>query len=271
MSKTEVAGGSEMAGIPKLYDRARMREVTSEILKAPPEEALAPLWDAFWAIDPEGGILGADLTGCLVPIAEQRNATRILCVGNGMTLEAHALAAAGFRVDSLDISRAANTFLRELRVSKDVLESIVEEPSRAARTFLRELKASKDVERIAEEPCSENSRLPDIYEGDIRTADACSGPYDIVIARRLLYYYDFDGMDCFLDALGNRLAEAGLLVIEGPYSHQPRRRKLLAWLKDQAIPTVWNCNLVDGELIAPSILGRLSWHRKVAWVIRNSG
>jgi len=270
MSKTEIEGGSEIV-MPKLNGESRMRAVMSEISKAPPEEELAPLWDEFWAIDPEAGMLGADFTSCLIPIAEQRNAKRILCVGNGMTFEAHALALAGYCVDSLDISRSANKYLRELNVSKGVLESILEEPGKASRTFLRELKALKDAERIAEEPCAELSRLPNIYGGDVRTADACLGPYDIVIARRLLWHYEGDGMDCMLDALANRLSETGLLVIEGPYSDQQRRRNLFAGLKDKGIPTAWNCSVVDGKLVAPSVLGRKSRDRKVAWVIRNSG
>ena len=79
-------------------------------------------------------------------------------------------------------------------------------------------------------------------------------------------------MGCLLDALGTRLAEAGLLVIDGPYyGNVEKRRKLLAWLKDQAISTAMNCDVKDGEFIAPLVLGRLPQDRKVAWIIHNTG
>lgn len=223
----------------------RTTEIVAQISKATNEEALGQLWDEFWAVNPDAGVLGVAVTSFLVPILRQRQAMRILCVGNGMALEAHALAAAGFDVDSLDVSPEANRFLKELRVPRE------------------------ELERILREPSSENPGLPEIHTGDVRDADACPGPYDVVIARRILQYFEGDDLDVVMDALSARISGTGLLVFE---DHNAKKvlRTAATWLSNRGIPVAWNLCMKDGAFFAAPVLGT-SRDRRVAWLIRSSG
>jgi hypothetical protein len=85
----------------------------------------------------------------------------VLCVGNGVSQEPKALAAAGFDVTALDLSAV-------------VVRSAAEDEADDART----------IDYI----CSAGTHRPgarvSFVVGDLRDASVCPGPFDVVIERR---------------------------------------------------------------------------------------
>jgi len=220
-------------------------EVYQRISQATDADELGALWDQFWEINPDGGDFGADLTEYLVPILRQRAPLRVLCVGNGKALEAHALAAAGFKVDSLDISPSVKAFLEAVKVSNAVLA------------------------RILKEPCDGELARPTIYTGDILNAEDCPGPYDTVIIRRTVQHFPDEAIPRVMELICNRLTDTGLLVLQG---HNAGQSLSLAarWLYERKIPVAWNLCHKDGRHFAYPGFGTYRKSR-VAWLIRSSG
>ena len=205
----------------------------------------ARYWDEWWIAHPDGGEMGAANTNMLVPLLAQRRARRVLCVGNGKSLEAHLLVAEGFEVDTLDVSAEANSYLATMDSSK----------AKAAWPFRM--------------PLPEFQGAPSIHIGDIRDTDACPGPFDAIIIRRTLQYYEDAEASRILDGLWRRLSETGLLVLE---DHNAKEAAVTAtnWLRDRRVPVAHNVVVRDGKGFAPPQLGnRLDC--RVAWIIRSSG
>ncbi len=224
---------------------ATLSEVYQRISQATDADELGTLWDQFWAINPDGGDFGADMTAYLVPILRQRAPLRVLCVGNGKALEAHALAAAGFRVDSLDISPAVNAFLEAVKVPNAVLA------------------------RILKEPCDGEVARPTIYTGDVCNAEDCPGPYDTVIIRRTMQHFPDEAIPRVMELLCKRLTDTGLLVLQG-HNAGKSISQAARWLHESKIPVAWNLCHKDGRHYAYPGLGSYRKSR-VAWLIRSSG
>jgi len=209
------------------------------------EDELGALWDEFWRRNPDAGDLGAATTGFLLPVLRHRGVGRILCVGNGKALEAHALAAAGYQVDSLDISPAANRFLESLSPSP------------------------KELERWLLEPCAKKPRLPVIHTGDVNNPTACPGPYDVVIVQRMLPYFLEEKLPRVMELLFERLSETGMLVLLDHNTTETLRASA-GWLRERKVPVAWNVCVKDGRAFAPSALSTYL-DRHVAWLIMSSG
>jgi hypothetical protein len=215
-------------------------------------------WDLFWRVRIEQPLIrrmedAMDLAFCrdqrraLVATMRREGWQSVLCVGNGLSGEAAALADAGFAVTALD--RSAFAIAHAPPVAP-------ESPPFAAyfgQAFSRTGGSLRFV------------------HGDLFDAQVCPGPFDVIIERRTLQLWSrfapvADGDDCDrgLAAVTARLADAGLVV-----SHQ----HMGAWRPDQSRQHFAQQWLQDrGFLIAsdwaPSEPGRPG---RRAWLLVTSG
>lgn len=128
-------------------------------------------WDNYWKniISKEGikgNISSFEIIDKIVPILKKVQLKKILCVGNGISLEPLALAYIGFDVDVLDISKDAIDFLSTYKLSSD-----------DAKKFFLE-----------DQHCVEGKA--NYIVGDFRDKSVCPGKYDVVITRRTLHDFE---------------------------------------------------------------------------------
>ncbi len=165
-----------------------------------PEEPLFPpqtiedasAWDGYWLQQLQRGVAGlGDIllnNGELVDLMRAEGLRTVLCVGNGLSLEAHALCAAGFQATALDLSAFSMAVLRKATPSAEHLCRLI-----GGRT----LQAGGTLTCVG---------------GDLRDPSVCAGPYDVVIERRTLQLFPDDLRPAALERVTARLAARGLIV-----------------------------------------------------------
>jgi hypothetical protein len=98
-------------------------------------------------------------------VIETRGFQSVLCVGSGLALEPHALAAAGLRVTMLDISHDVVAAMRATTFTPDKFARILDAV---------QLRPGGSLECVA---------------GDLMNPTVCPGLYDVVIERKILQLF----------------------------------------------------------------------------------
>jgi len=152
-----------------------------------------------------------------------------------------AFCAAGFAVTGLDISRVALAYARR------------GESWEAFRThFLG------DVEERPGGTCA-------FVEGDLFDSAVCPGPYDIVMCRNTIQYFQHDGrLEAALASLVRRLTPTGILLI-GTYGAVPAFDVIDDWLSLNGF------QLVRGGAAGPEAMFPKPPYRRVAWTLCSTG
>ena len=124
----------------------------------------------------------------LATVMSEQGLRTILCVGNGISQEPRALAAAGFDVTSLDISSVAVSYAKAYDV---------------------------DVGRLGSY-CSPALHRPggrvQFVVGDLLDRTLCPGPFDVVIERRTVQWFAEHERAAALSAIASRLNRIGIFV-----------------------------------------------------------
>jgi hypothetical protein len=162
----------------------------------------------------------------------------VLCAGNGVSREPHALAEAGFDVTALDLSPTAS----------GIAKKAFERDPRRVGSF-----AGPEVHR--------KGGHVEFVVGNLLDTTVCPGPFDVIIERRTIQRLREDERPAGLEALAGRLGEFGILVSHCNDVHCSRPKLFHAsesWFRERCW-TIW-----DGPP-GPALAGR------VAWLIRSAG
>jgi hypothetical protein len=160
----------------------------------PPSELHASRpWDDYWRAQLDHG-LGPGLSDlfcndrALLEVVVARGFSTALCVGNGISQEPQAFAAAGLKVAALDTSPVAG----------QVASSFILDPEAIIRYF--------DPTRIRQEGSVQ------YVVGDLMNLTICPGPYEVIIERRTLQLFPPEQRRQALEAVASRLVPDGILL-----------------------------------------------------------
>jgi hypothetical protein len=120
-------------------------------------------------------------------VIDARGFQSVLCIGSGLALEPHALAAAGLRVTMLDISRDVVAAMSATTFLPDAFSRILD---------ASQLRPGGSLECIA---------------GDLIDPTVCPGPYDVVIERKTLQLFPETERGAALAAVAARLNPNAIL------------------------------------------------------------
>ena len=220
--------------IRQLFSRSTPREAKEEFGKAEAATWLAAMesgrlnvprdvhdgeaWDGYWRAHIEVGPMEQGFSDMmsndprLIPFLDQRDVRTILCVGNGLSSEALALAIHGFNVTVLDISAIPRwRFDPDARIDPE---------------------SYPPMHRTEARPPRGGGSLTSVT-GDLMDADLCPGPFDVVIERRTVQLFPPAEQSAALDRLAARLAPGGLFVSHqhhgGWRPDQPRQHYASTW------------------------------------------
>lgn len=237
-----------------------LRSLDSDRLLPPADLHSDAGWDLYWRTRLEHRVMlrleeALDIGFCreqrlaLVRTMRREGWQSVLCVGNGLSAEAPALADAGFSVTVLDRS--------------PLVVAVVPTATAGAHAS----------EGFFGEAVSLPGGSLDCVHGDLFDRRACPGPYDVVIERRTLQLWCGDGVveggDCArgLDAVTARLAEHGLFVsrqhLGGWRPGESRQHFAEAWLRRHGF-------VVDGSPDGPERSSNHASGRR-AWLAVTSG
>ena len=187
----------------------------------------AAAWDTYWTNQLDVGPMDqgfSDMMSSDPTLAQRltdRGARTILCVGNGLSTEALAVALLGFEVTALDISR----------VVADYMGNILTNPASRLRDIPGFVLTSDGTARFTGNGPIDPDLCPPIHRsttqaprcggsltcvtGDLANPTICPGPFDAIIERRTLQLFPEEERAVALEALVGRLAEKSMMI-----SHQ---------------------------------------------------
>jgi SAM-dependent methyltransferase len=183
----------------------------------PPANLFDPAgWDRYWRDQFSHGVAGFVHMFCddglLVDSMRANELHTILCVGNGISQEPRALAAAGFDVTALDLSPFATDMARQATPPPE---------------YLKRLLGGRSLET--------GGQL-DFTVGDLCDSTVCPGPFDVIIERRTLQLFVRDH-DRAVQAVANRLNPRGIFFSHahdgGWRPPAPRRHACEDWFAAQ--------------------------------------
>ena len=182
-------------------------------------------WDRYWRAQIEVGGLDQGFSDMMsndtgfIPALDRRGVRTILCVGNGLSAEAWALALHGFDVTALDISSVpAEMFRQGIADADEPARGMFTVRGDAAISFAPDV--AFDLDSISKMHLAEG-RPPHgggsitHVTGDLTNPELCPGPFDAVIERRTLQLFPADQQVEALARLEARMAPRVLFV-----SHQ---------------------------------------------------
>lgn len=124
----------------------------------------------------------------LATVMLEQGLRTVLCVGNGLSQEPRALAAAGFEVTALDISSVAVSYAQAYVVDAGDLGHY----------------------------CSPTLHRPgghvEFVVGDLLDPMVCPGPYDVVVERRTVQWFAEPERASALSAIASRLNKVGIFL-----------------------------------------------------------
>lgn len=174
----------------------------------------------------------------LIGIMAEYGLRTVLCAGNGVSREPHALVEAGFDVTALDLSPTASG------IAKKAFEL---DPRRVSHfTGPEAHRTGGHVEFVV---------------GDLLDTAVCPGPFDVIIERRTVQRLPEHERSAGLEALAGRLGDVGIFVSHCNDVHCSRPKLFHAsesWFRERCW-TIW-----DGPP-GSTLAGR------VAWLIRSAG
>lgn len=210
---------------------ARVPARLKEVPHWPPEDMHdVEAWDRFWNDQvadgpmPQISDMHCDHSG-LITYMKNRGRGSILCVGNGMSQEPRALAAAGFAVTALDLSPLAAQLAQAIEPGPDYLGLFLDVASHRSGGSV------------------------DYVTADLLDAAACPGPFDVIIERCTVQLFRGQEFGEAMEALTRRLRSDGLF-----FSHchdgrgRPRRPLVLpvhaaeGWFREHGW-TIWRGDL----------------------------
>jgi len=166
----------------------------------------------------------------------------VLCAGNGVSLEAHALSYAGFQVIAADLSAWATEFNRRRRPKPAVLRSLLRRPVFFRSIFRRSIRETclrlgwlaKNVAKSVL-PVRRSGGQVEFLAGDLLDAKFCRGPFDVIIERRTAQLFCGNEGNEMLEMLATRLKPTGIFVSHchmGWWKHgTPRDHLLESWFR----------------------------------------
>jgi thiopurine S-methyltransferase len=171
--------------------RRRLAKVNFEDLIPPTDLHASEPWDEYWRRQHKSGLWMFNEMFVddreLLRVIEARGFQRVLCVGSGLALEPHALAAAGLRVTMLDISRDVVAAMSATTFPSDAFSRILDSS---------QLRSGGHIECVA---------------GDLIDPAVCPGPYDVVIERKTLQLFPEAEREAALAAVAARMDPNGIL------------------------------------------------------------
>lgn len=160
-------------------------------------------WDQYWADilrapkrirDYQCGISGAIWVRELVEKLHRRHATRLLFVGNGISLVPWAFAHAGFRAVVLDVSPVATDYLARTTIDEEQLRSFFR---------LNELVGKPSFHELHRDGGS-----VEVVCGDMLDSQFAPGPFDAAFAERSLQGFSTEELPRAAAAISARLTES---------------------------------------------------------------
>lgn len=217
--------------------------------RSPPENREDPKgWDWYWEErlkeeEPSNLFFYFEILDLLIPVLREFNLKKILCAGNGISLEPYALASAGFEVTSVDLSLKAIDFMKNFQFRDKHLERF-----------------------FSKEECRDGGSVQFLH-GDLRDEQLCPGPYDVIITRRTLQLLPEDKRWKALESLEQRLSHKGVFI-----SHDHNNYNATGpWFESRAYNI--SVGTYKGEVKRQDGKAFLSAKEgcRAAWIIRSSG
>jgi len=158
----------------------------------------------------------------------------ILCAGNVLSREPHALAAAGFDVTAVDLSEWATEFMKKVRPKPEALRRFFAYPGfirpslpLSLRSAASRLKDPRGIATVDQEirllwhcntrtlrsrlfnPARRGGGTLSFLSGDLLDPSFCKGPFDVIIERRTVQLFSSSERDEILQRLAARLNSNG--------------------------------------------------------------
>lgn len=199
------------------------------MLRPPTDMTDAAAWDTYWQNQlslPTVGMIHMFVNdGQLVDAMRENDLRTVLCVGNGISQEPKALAAAGFDVTALDLSPAASAIAEEATPPDDVLAGLIGGRSSAKGGIVR------------------------FVTGDLLDPAVCPGPYDVIIERKTLQLYPPDVERSAIRAVAARLGARGIFFSHSHRNGPPDqwRNPQADWVREQGWPLYRSGSVIQGR------------------------
>ncbi len=172
--------------------RRKLANINIEDLQPPHASHASEPWDKYWRLQYETGVWGFHDMFVddreLVSVMNARGFRTVLCVGAGLSVEPHALVAAGFAVTMLDISPDVVAAMRAIQFKPEAFGRVLD---------AAQLRPGGSFEAVA---------------GDLSDVAFCPGPYDVVIERKTLQLFPDTERGGALAAVAQRMNPNGILI-----------------------------------------------------------
>jgi hypothetical protein len=144
----------------------------------------------------------------------------VLCAGNGVSLQPHALAYAGFKVTAADLSTWATEFMRDIRpesahLKKLLYGGIIFHPifyKSMPETWRRVGWLFGNLKKHVFNPAKGRGGTLEFLAGDLLDSGFCSGPFDVVIERCTVQLFCEAERREMLEKLTARMSPNGVFV-----------------------------------------------------------
>ena len=144
----------------------------------------------------------------------------ILSAGNGLSLESHALASAGFHVTAADLSAWAMEFMKKVPLKPNRLRRFFTYPGYLRPSFppsIWEMRLlwhynSRCLGSRLFNPARRGGGTLSFLSGDLLDPSFCEGPFDVVIERCTVQLFSNSERDKILERLSARLNPNGIFV-----------------------------------------------------------
>lgn len=178
----------------------------------------------------------------LATVMVEQGLRTVLCVGNGISQEPRALAAAGFEVTTLDISSVAVSYAQAYVVDEDGLDRY----------------------------CSPALHRPgghvEFVVGDLLDPTVCPGPYDVVVERRTVQWFAEPERASALSAIASRLNKVGIFLsqcLDDPFPSE------LGWSQHRTgLFHASECWFREQEWVTCDDIAHPPRGGRVAWLVR---
>ena len=217
-------------------------------LRPPKDVHDASGWNRYWKNQVTRGVAGFhDMflhEEWLVRRMMARRFQTVLCAGNGISLQPHSLAYAGFKVTGVDLSTWATEFVKRCRPGPKYLKQLL-----YGSTFFRPVswrsipqtyrwlgRLSAQVYKHLLNPLRRAGGTLEFLSGDLMDPGFCKGPFDVVIERCMVQLFSQAERDEILKKMTARLNPTGIFV---SHCHMgwwrpgvPREHMLEPWFRE---------------------------------------
>ena len=183
-----------------------------------------PAWDRYWQDQMKHGVAGFNdmflKDESLVRFMIALGAESVLCAGNGLSIEPHVLAYAGFKVTAADLSSWATECGQNWRPRPKFLKHSLYGPIFFRPIFWHSFSNTmrrlgwliSNVNKHILNPVKRKGGTLKFLPGDLLDPEFCQGPFDTVIERCTAQLYSDEERNKILERLTARLAPQGIFV-----------------------------------------------------------